>query len=118
MEYKEPKRARRIRARERMIEKARRLAREMDPIPHSCVWTDVKGNTRNSDTWKDLYEWHHTWAVHNYQNLAACSCYMCGNPRKHWHTATIQEIKAVIDAVDQLSEVGIHYRRRFKTSPF
>jgi len=22
-----------------------------------------------------------------------CSCYMCGNPRKHWNQVTIQEIK-------------------------
>ena len=27
-------------------------------------------------------------------NLKACSCYMCGNPRKWWKELTFQEIKA------------------------
>ena len=26
-------------------------------------------------------------------HLAVWSCWMCGNPRKHWHTKTLQEIK-------------------------
>jgi hypothetical protein len=26
-------------------------------------------------------------------NLAMCSCHMCGNPRKHWKQRTIQELK-------------------------
>jgi len=26
-------------------------------------------------------------------HLAVCSCWSCGNPRKHWHTKTLQEIK-------------------------
>ena len=25
---------------------------------------------------------------------AACSCYMCGNPRKHWNELTMQEKRA------------------------
>lgn len=25
---------------------------------------------------------------------APCSCYMCGNIRRHWGTATVQEIRA------------------------
>ncbi len=27
-------------------------------------------------------------------NRATCSCYMCGNPRRHWNEVTIQEKKA------------------------
>ena len=34
----------------------------------------------------------------------ACSCYMCGNPRKHWKQKTFQEIKADIALVGQLVE--------------
>jgi len=26
-------------------------------------------------------------------HLAVCSCWMCGNPRKHWRAKTIQEMK-------------------------
>lgn len=31
-----------------------------------------------------------------------CSCYMCGNPRKHWNDKTIQEKKADISFKEQL----------------
>lgn len=39
-----------------------------------------------------VYWWHEPeraakWANH----LAACSCYMCGNPRKWWNESTMQE---------------------------
>lgn len=32
-------------------------------------------------------------AVHG----ADCSCFMCGNPRKHWKEKTLQEKKADLD---------------------
>lgn len=28
-------------------------------------------------------------------HLAACSCYMCGNPRKHWNELTISEKRQI-----------------------
>lgn len=31
-----------------------------------------------------------TWANH----LQGCSCFMCGNPRKHWGEPTMQERRA------------------------
>lgn len=30
------------------------------------------------------------WANH----LQGCSCWTCGNPRRHWHEATMQERRA------------------------
>lgn len=29
-----------------------------------------------------------------YNHLASCSCFMCGNPRKHWKQKTIKETMA------------------------
>ncbi len=29
-------------------------------------------------------------------NMQSCSCYMCGNPRKHFGELTVQERRAVI----------------------
>ena len=115
MEFKEPRRARRIRDRQRLIEKARRLAVVMDPKPQICTWTDLYGNQRNMTTWEDLRDWHNTWAIHNYQNLADCSCYMCGNPRKYCNVATWQEAKSDLNAEEQLLELGVLYRRRFRS---
>jgi queuine/archaeosine tRNA-ribosyltransferase len=37
----------------------------------------------------------------------ACSCYMCGNFRKHWGEVTLQEKKAEEDFNQQLREVGM-----------
>lgn len=34
------------------------------------------------------------WANKNYNHLASCSCVMCGNPRKYFHSRTLQERKA------------------------
>jgi hypothetical protein len=33
------------------------------------------------------------WALRHYDHLAACSCWMCGNPRKYRGEPTIQERK-------------------------
>lgn len=30
-------------------------------------------------------------AVHNADHLAHCSCYMCGNPRRHFNEKSVQE---------------------------
>lgn len=38
---------------------------------------------------------------------AMCSCWMCGNPRRHHNQETYQEHKAEIDAVQQIEELGI-----------
>ena len=36
-----------------------------------------------------------------YDNLAKCSCWMCGNPRKHWRQITVQEQRQLQAARDQ-----------------
>jgi hypothetical protein len=41
----------------------------------------------------DFEEWKERWARKHADNLAKCSCHMCGNPRKHWNEPTIQEKK-------------------------
>lgn len=33
-----------------------------------------------------------------------CSCYICGNPRKHWKQKTLQELKADDALIGQLEE--------------
>jgi hypothetical protein len=60
------KRAERRHHSKRMKEKARRFARQDG-------YRDPENMAR----------------LHNH--LASCSCYACGNPRKHWNEPTIQE---------------------------
>lgn len=57
----EPKRARRRRDLDRMKAKARRL------------YPDNRVPERHAN------------------HLAVCSCWMCGNPRRYWREATVQE---------------------------
>lgn len=38
-------------------------------------------------------EWKEQWARKHADNLAKCSCWMCGNPRKYWNQKTLQEKK-------------------------
>jgi hypothetical protein len=40
---------------------------------------------------EDFQEWKERWARKHADNLASCSCHMCGNPRKYWNEPTIQE---------------------------
>lgn len=37
--------------------------------------------------------WYDRWATRSADNLTVCSCHMCGNPRKHFKDATMQEKK-------------------------
>lgn len=32
-------------------------------------------------------------SLRNHSHRTPCSCYMCGNPRKHWNLDTLQEQK-------------------------
>ena len=38
-------------------------------------------------------------------HLHVCSCYMCGNPRKHWKSKTLQELKA--DEIEKSFNMGL-----------
>lgn len=40
-----------------------------------------------------------------FQTPAACSCPMCGNPRKHFNEFTIQEKKQIEDMHDQIKHL-------------
>lgn len=37
------------------------------------------------------------WAVRNGDNIKACSCWMCGNPRRYFNTLTRQEQLAELE---------------------
>ena len=63
--------------------------------------------------WPDRYNYEeneeyregvHFRACFNANTAAACSCYMCGNPRKHWGDITVQEKKSNISYREQLDE--------------
>jgi len=66
------KRALRRYHRQRMLAKARKIAQT------KLLCADPEDQER--------------WALRNYDNLCDCSCWMCGNARKHWGP-TIQELK-------------------------
>ncbi len=128
MEYKEPARAKRIRARERMMEKARRIAARHYPRPNDAHryptsgelldkgrWTDLKGQPRiGRTTWDDVFELRDIWAHNSWNHLASCSCPMCGNPRRWFRVGTTQETLADIGSQEQFQEVGRIFRRRFR----
>jgi len=38
-------------------------------------------------------------------NLAVCSCPMCGNPRKHFHQETLQEKRADDEFKEEIEEI-------------
>lgn len=43
-----------------------------------------------------------------------CSCYMCGNPRRHWGTLPIREVRQHLEADAQYEEVGwCHHKIRW-----
>jgi hypothetical protein len=73
---KNKKRAERRSHKERMLRKAKQVI--------DLTWRD------HDDKW---IEWKERWARKHADNLAKCSCHMCGNPRKHWNDTTIQEKK-------------------------
>ena len=40
-----------------------------------------------------------------------CSCYMCGNPRRHWGYLPMQEVKQHQNADSQYEEIGWNHRK-------
>jgi hypothetical protein len=40
-----------------------------------------------------------------------CSCYMCGNPRRHWGYLPMREVRQHLDADSQYDEVGWCHRK-------
>jgi hypothetical protein len=72
--YREKKRERRIRDKQRMKAKARKVARTR------WGYSDPNRTVKQADY------------------LAVCSCCMCGNPRRHFGSRTLQEIRAGFDS--------------------
>lgn len=46
----------------------------------------------------------HDRKARNANHLAVCSCWMCGNPRRHLGEITMQERRAELRARDQLGD--------------
>lgn len=89
MTYKEQKRERRIRDRERIKKKTRNQAKEI----FRFGYTD--------DDWDKTREAIENYVRYNHKTRKKCSCYMCGNPRIHWNELTIQEQKNHITSIKE-----------------
>lgn len=112
MSYEEPKRARRIRDRERMIARGRRVAAKWHKVPDlNREWVNFEERqyVLHQETWDDVFQERDRFARRNHDNLKRCSCHMCGNPRRRfggggYSILTIQEIRALDFAKDQLDD--------------
>lgn len=105
--FSEPRRARRIRARLRMQARAERVwTRSLGYRRPNFAPTAEPGpdQARVSTGPDKVAEERRTWARFHRDHLAACSCLLCGNPRKHWKTLTLQERRAASTAAQQLLE--------------
>lgn len=116
--FKEPMRARRRRDRQRMIAKARRVISRWNwpyqPQEYS-YFEDNNGANVALDSWFRINLYCDTKAVRTHNDLAQCSCWMCGNPRKFGNAETFQERKAFMDAKEQYDEAGLKVpQNRFK----
>ena len=119
MDFTEPSRARRFRDRHRIIRKAVNIASRQHPRPGEVVsrmsWTDISGQRRHGLTsWDDVTAIRVATASRRWQHLAACSCNLCGNPRRWFHAMTRQETLADVDTREQFAEVGRTYQARFR----
>lgn len=83
MPYIEKKKERRIRDKNRMKEKSKRIAR----LQHSLQYWD---ELEHCNAWRSTIARR---AVVIAERLASCSCFMCGNPRKWFNTPTFAEVK-------------------------
>jgi len=120
--FREPARARRIRDRERMARRGAMIAARMHGYDRpggefgsGFLWTDIGHRERRGvPTWADVFDLRASWGRHNRDHLAACSCHMCGNPRRHFGQRTPQEARADDAARDQADTVGGVQRRRWR----
>lgn len=70
---------------------------------HHRFLIGVKKAKRRLKTWDQKYVFESDLQTRR-DTGQPCSCWMCGNPRKHFSKLTIQEIKALEAAVAQLEE--------------
>ena len=124
----EPPRGLRRRIRDRLLQRARRRAALLKSSPDDLHWdiitgefsarqrwTDLRGHKRvGISDWRDVFDFRDLRAHMTWQNPTVCSCWMCGNPRRHLNLATRQEILSDINAAEQFDDTGVKYRRRFR----
>ena len=93
--YREPRRARRIRDRHRMEAKAaKRLSYKGTwAAPDSIGFRGGNGKLYAA-SWEEVFARRTAMAARMRDNMAACSCAMCGNPRKWLGEPTMQERRA------------------------
>jgi hypothetical protein len=81
------------------------------PVPHkghkNWTWTDRYGAERQTNTWRDLWEWRDIYARKRWRTPQACSCQGCGNPRKWYNRVTRKEAASEMDYYTTLFEEGI-----------
>lgn len=96
--YLEKKRERRIRDFQRMVQRAYLVISLWRPEPNqdSC-WCPR--------TWDELIKSRRRQARRFADNLRVCSCFACGNPRRHWGR-TYKEIRQFVAANEQLIDEG------------
>ena len=110
--FREPRRARRIRDRDRMRARAVSLGKRSyaapDNAPRADRWTDLDGRERvGTPDWEAVFERRRAYGWARADYLASCSCHMCGNPRRFWNARTLQEVRAAASARSALVAEGI-----------
>ena len=110
-EYVEPKLARRIRDRERMIARGRRIAARWHEAPRGafgsrCRWRDLTRRYREGlSTWDDVFAIRDVYARLNHDHLKVCSgLRCCANPRRRGQVS-LQEGRAAPAAAAQLADL-------------
>jgi hypothetical protein len=61
------------------------------------IWIDKQGSRRSIDTWQDVFNCRKNAVNFALHNRKACSKFCCGNPRKWFKLATLQELKFTCD---------------------
>ena len=105
-------RARRRQHAQRVKQRARsRAAQGRIPGPspeyENLRWRDIHGVWRKGiRTWRDVHAFRAAEKKHA-EHPATCSCWMCGNPRRHEGAVTPQESRRLAVDYDVLAEHGI-----------
>lgn len=93
--FRESKRARRRRERLNAIARVERFLRNSTfgdrPGQPFVSFRDENGIVRRFETWEDVFAWRRLHARRRHAQRKPCSCWMCGNPRRHLGEVTLQE---------------------------
>ena len=52
--------------------------------------------------WSPEYRW--AYVANRYKNRKVCSCWMCGNPRRHFGRITTQELRLLCRAFQEVED--------------